>query len=109
MSSSTSQIRVKQSIAACATDLLALINEKHGSHLEAAERAKAEAAEEAAGPSAPTDAFAAMAAAQQVSAAKRQKQPGSLSRAPRRLAAASTTPKRRWSRPPRLLTGAVPL
>ena len=62
----------RTTLSACATELLRLINEKHGTHLAAAEEARAAAALEAAaaaGPSAPTTAFEALAAAQLVSPA----------------------------------------
>ena len=61
--------RDRTTFAACAKSLLELVNRNHSSHLAAAEAARAEAAAEeaaAAGPSAPTTAFAAMAAAQHV-------------------------------------------
>lgn len=66
--------KTRTTFAACASSLLALINEKHGAHLAAAEAAKAAAAADAAaaGPSAPTTAFEAMAAAQLVQPAAEQ-------------------------------------
>ena len=57
----------------CVTDLLEFINKNHGGHLEAAEAARAAAVVEAAavaGPSAPTTAFAVMAAAARVQPAQ---------------------------------------
>lgn len=62
----------RTTLSACATELLRLINEKHGTHLAAAEEARAAAALEAAaaaGPSAPTTAFEALGAAQLVAPA----------------------------------------
>lgn len=50
----------------CARDLLALVHERHGGHMAAANAERLAHAEAADGPSAPTDAFATMAAAQQV-------------------------------------------
>ena len=61
--------KTRQSIQACATELLALVNERHGAHAAAAEAACTAAAAEAAataGQSAPPTAFAAMAAAHRV-------------------------------------------
>ena len=61
--------KARTTLAECAEALLDLVNEKHGTHLEAAERERSKCEAEAAaaaGPSAPTNAWEAMRAAQRV-------------------------------------------
>ena len=61
--------KTRTTLAECAEELLDLINQKHGDHLEAAERERSKCEAEAAaaaGPSAPLNAWEAMRAAQRV-------------------------------------------
>jgi hypothetical protein len=61
--------KARTSLAECAEELLDLVNQKHGDHLEAAERERSKCEAEAAaaaGPSAPSNAWEAMHAAQRV-------------------------------------------
>lgn len=61
--------KARTTLAECAEELLDLVNQRHGDHLEAAERERSKREAEAAaaaGPSAPTNAWQAMHAAQRV-------------------------------------------